>query len=148
MNALDLRWASLNHYNNIFFFSIPGFTRCSGAKPPLFSSQALIELRLNCRNCRLVLWKVTCSSSLSPLLGTSMDRQALHSLCACVRACMCVKTQSLKSGCVCVSWSRALQESTKGATVVYDVCDANTLAGEVDTLGSAHRELALTLVTL
>lgn len=65
---------------------------------------------------------------------------ALPTVPVCISVCVFVPQHGLRS--------RAQQESCKGATVVCDVCHANTRAGEIGTLGSAHWELALTLVTL
>lgn len=70
------------------FVSNPVLTHCSATKPLLFSSQALIELRLSCRSCHCcrLLWKVTCCSS--PLTSFRDEcRSPEYLLCACYRLC-------------------------------------------------------------
>lgn len=106
---------SLNHFNLTLSLV---FTHCSATKPLLFSSWALIELRLNCGSCHccLLLWKVTCCSF--PLTSFRDERRSPENcVCVCYRlcpfTCVCVET---KLG-VCVCYEAEL--SSKGVTVVW-----------------------------
>lgn len=114
------QWSYMNHMNvpnitqslQLNFVSNPVFTHCSATKPLLFSSWALIELRLNCGSCHccLLLWKVTCCSS--PLTSFRDERRSPENcVCVCYRLCpfICVCVCQDKAWSLCVLWSRTQQ---------------------------------------